>query len=309
MPRSQQTPRRDAYEVVSERIIAALEQGTVPWRQPWLTRGHRNALTSRPYRGINLLVLAISAIQREWRDPRWLTFRQAASRGGHVRRGERGTAVVLWRWLERDDPLTGEPAERYPLLRVYTVFNVAQCDGLELPGRRHVAFDPLERAEAIVSGYAGGPGLEHDADCAYYSPSADVVYLPPRADFRDADGYYATLFHELAHSTGHPSRLNRPNFQAGVTPFGSENYSREELLAEFTAAFLCADAGIDASRLDQSAAYVASWLRALQDDRRIAVIAASQAQRAADHILGRVADDRAEGTPEEDAMTDTEHAA
>jgi len=294
---------------VSERIIAALEQGTVPWRQPWLTRGHRNALSSRPYRGINLLVLAISAIQRECRDARWLTFRQAASKGGHVRRGERGTPVVFWRWIERRDDLTDESAERYPLLRVYTVFNVAQCDGLELPPVDGVAFDPIERAEAIVAGYAGGPALHHDGDCAWYSPAEDAVHLPPPTAFRDAGGYYATLFHELAHSTGHATRLNRPNFHADVAPFGSENYSREELLAEFAAAFLCADAGIDASRLDQSAAYVASWLRALQDDRRLAVLAASQAQRAADHILGRTADEHLGTNEQEDHEMRSEPSA
>lgn len=190
--------RRDAYQAITDRIIVALERGTVPWRTPWRARGHRNALTGRPYRGINLLVLALTALERGFDDPRWLTFRQAASRGGHVRRGEHGTQVVLWKWIEREDEADGEPAQRFPLLRLFTVFNVAQCDGLELaPADGVVAFDPLERAEAIVAGYAGGPSLHVDADCAYYLPSRDEVHLPPRASFRDAHGYYATLFHEI----------------------------------------------------------------------------------------------------------------
>lgn len=278
--------RRDAYQVFTDRIIAALERGTVPWRTPWRARGHRNALSGRPYRGINLLVLALTALERRFEDARWLTYRQATLRGGHVRRGEHGAQVVLWKWLEREDEADGEPTPRYPLLRLFTVFNVAQCDGLEPPPPDGVqAFDPLERAEAIVVGYVGGPAVDFDADRAYYVPSRDEVHVPPLASFRDAHGFYATLFHELAHSTGHPSRLSREGYQTSAR-FGSETYSREELVAEFAAAFLGHEAGIDPSCVEQSAAYIASWLRALRDDRRLAVVAAALAQRAADHILG-----------------------
>ena len=288
MSRPSKRGRRDAYQAITDRIIDALEHGTVPWRMPWRSRGFRNALTNRPYRGINLLILAIAAIQGQWEDPRWLTYRQATTRGGHVRRGERGTPVIFWTWLERHVG-TEDDVEHIPLLRVYTVFNVAQCDDLDLPPLERVAtFDSRERAEAIFVGYRDAPALHHDAECAYYSPAEDAVHLPPPGAFRDADGYYATLFHELAHSTGHAKRLARPNFQAGVAPYGSENYSREELLAEFASAFLCSEASMPASRLEQSAAYIASWLRALRDDKRLAVIAASQAQRAADHILGHL---------------------
>ena len=140
-------------------------------------------------------------------------------------------------------------------------------------------------AEAIAAGYHDGPPVICDAESAYYVPSRDEVHLPPRESFRDVHGYYATLFHELAHSTGHPRRLNREGHQSAAR-FGSESYSREELVAEFAAAFLGQEAGIDPSRAEQSAAYIASWLRALRDDRRLAVVAAGQAQRAADHILG-----------------------
>lgn len=285
--RPESRSRRDAYAAITDRIIAALERGTVPWRAPWRARGHRNALSGRPYRGINLLVLAIAALDQGFDDPRWLTYRQAMSRGGHVRRGEQGTQVVLWKWIERGDPATDPAAERYPLLRLFSVFNVTQCDDLALPAHEAVGpLDPLAEAEAIAAGYSDGPPVMCDAESAYYAPSRDEVRLPPRASFRDAHGYYATLFHELAHSTGHPSRLNREGYQSAAR-FGSEIYSREELVAEFAAAFLGQEAGIDPSRVDQSAAYIASWLRALRDDRRLAVVAAGQAQRAADHILGR----------------------
>ena len=285
--RPESRSRRDAYAAITDRIVSALERGTVPWRAPWRARGHRNALSGRPYRGINLLVLAITALEQDYDDPRWLTYRQAASRGGHVRRGEHGTQVVLWKWIEREGSVTEEAAERYPLLRLFTVFNVVQCEDLALSAHdAAIPLDPLVEAEAIAAGYHGGPPVICDAESAYYLPSRDEVHLPPRESFRDAHGYYATLFHELAHSTGHPSRLNREGYQSAAR-FGSEIYSREELVAEFAAAFLGQEAGIDPSRVEQSAAYIASWLRALRDDRRLAVVAAGQAQRAADHILGR----------------------
>jgi len=282
---------RHTYAEVTARIIAALERGTVPWRHPWRARGLRNAVSHRPYRGINLLVLSLVSMEVGYDDARWLTYRQAEQLGGHVRRGQHGTRVVFWKWPAREEEREAGPdderrGDAFPLMRLYTVFNVAQCEGLPLPdARAGEEFDALERAEAIVSGYASGPDVLHDAEAAYYVPSRDEVHLPPRGAFRDADGYYATLFHELAHSTGHRSRLEREGYQESA-PFGSPVYSREELVAEFAAAFLCQEAGIDASRLDQSAAYIASWLRALKDDRRLAVAAAGQAQRAVDHILG-----------------------
>lgn len=283
--------RRDPYAEVTARIIAALERGTVPWRHPWRARGLRNAVSHRPYRGINLLVLSLVSMEAGYDDARWLTFRQAEQLGGHVRRGQHGTRVVFWKWPAREEEREAGPdderrGDAFPLMRLYTVFNVAQCEGLALPdAEAGEEFDPLEQAEAIVSGYAGGPEILHDAEAAYYVPVQDQVHLPPRGAFRDVDGYYATLFHELAHSTGHPSRLDREGYQESAA-FGSAVYSREELVAEFAAAFLCQEAGVDAARLDQSAAYIASWLRALEDDRRLAVAAAGQAQRAVDHILG-----------------------
>lgn len=300
--RPESRSRRDAYAAITDRIIAALERGTVPWRAPWRARGHRNALSGRPYRGINLLVLAITALERGFDDPRWLTYRQAASRGSHVRRGEHGTQVVLWKWIERGDSNTDETDQRYPLLRLFTVFNVTQYEDLVLPTHdAAVPLDPLVEAEAIAAGYKDGPPVTCDAESAYYIPARDEVHLPPRESFRDAHGYYATLFHELAHSTGHPSRLNRKGHQSAAR-FGSEIYSREELVAEFAAAFLGQEAGIDPSRVEQSAAYIASWLMALRDDRRLVVVAAGQAQRAADYILRRPEVDG--GEPDEQDTTD-----
>lgn len=197
-PRKRTTERPDPYADVIARITAALERGTVPWRHPWRSRGLRNALSNRPYRGINLLMLGLVALEQRYDDPRWLTYRQAEQIGGHVRRGEHGTRVVLWKWLERPDRTDDEPVDRFPLMRLYTVFNVAQCDGLELADPdAGIAFDPVQQAEAIAGGYADGPAVLDDADAAYYVPSRDEVHLPPRPSFRAADAYYATLFHEI----------------------------------------------------------------------------------------------------------------
>ena len=280
---------RDAYQEITDRIIAALERGTVPWRTPWRARGHRNARSQRPYRGVNTLVLQTAALERGWSDPRWLTYRQARAAGGHVRRGEHGTRVVLWKWIEKPDPEEPGQVKRFPLIRLYSVFNVAQCEGVRLPRpQAEECCDPLERAEAVIAGYREGPAILHDSESAYYVPERDEVHLPPRESFGDAHGYYATLFHELAHSTGHPCRLAREGYRTAAR-FGSERYSREELVAEFGAAFVGGEAGIDPSRVEQSAAYIASWLRVLDDDRRLVVVAAGQGQRASDHILGRSA--------------------
>ena len=171
-------------------------------RTPWRARGHRNARSNRPYRGINTLVLQMTALERGWSDPRWLTYRQAEAAGGHVRRGEHGTRVVLWKWIERRDAEDPERLERFPLIRLYAVFNVDQCEGVTLPARVDGGCpDPLERAEAVIAGYRDPPTLHWDAEGAYYVPEHDEVHVPPRAAFSDAHGYYATLFHELAHST------------------------------------------------------------------------------------------------------------
>ena len=203
---------------------------------------------------------------------------------------------MLWKRIERRTRRP-EHIERFPLIRLYSVFNVARCDGVRLPARAESGCpDPLERAEAVISGYRDGPSLCRDAESAYYVPERDEVRVPPRAAFTDAHGYYATLFHELAHSTGHPSRLAREGYRTAAR-FGSERYSQEELMADFTAAILGSEAGIDPSRVHQSAAYIAFWLRVLDDDRRLVVVA-TQGQRAADHILGQSRDREADAGAE-----------
>ena len=271
------------YDVITARIIEKLEAGCVPWRKPW------NAETGAPrnirgtfYRGVNVFLLGCQS----YSDPRWLTFNQARALGGSVRKGERATPVVFWKWLDVMDPGT-KGTERVPMLRYYSVFNVEQTDGLNLPTLEKPAREhqPIEACERIAKGYTGGPSLIQGGGVACYSPSSDIVRMPQPESFTDPESYYSVLYHELAHSTGHRSRLARDGVVNPVR-FASHDYSREELVAEMCAAFLAGTAGIEPKTLDNSASYIASWLRVLRKDNRAVVIAAGQAQRAADWILG-----------------------
>ena len=286
--KARKTNKPDAYAVVTETILAALREGTAPWRMTWKTLGAQRSVHGRAYRGANAMVLAWVAMAKGYSDPRWITFRQAKKSGGHVRKGEKSVPVMFWKWIEKRDDETGE-VKRFPIARMFRVFNVEQCDELDLPAlkaaeaREH---SPLEACEAIVAGYVDGPSIAHGGDRACYSPADDAVRMPNPERFDSAEAYYTTLFHELGHSTGHADRLGRP----GVTDpiqFGSHAYSQEELVAEMTAAFLSADAGIVDETIDNSAAYCQSWLRKLENDPKMLVQAAQQAQKAADRIMGR----------------------
>jgi antirestriction protein ArdC len=276
------------YEQITERIITLLSQGTIPWQKPWEARTGlpRNFVSQKPYRGINIfLLLAMS-----YESPFWLTFRQALQLGGSVRKGEKSCPVVFWKQTIIEDKASSEP-QKVPLLRYYHVFNVAQCDGLK------IGTEPVEapvngiiKPEEIVAHMPKRPVIKHGMTRAFYSPSEDYVGLPVRERFERAEGYYATLFHELVHATGHESRLNRASLteKAG---FGSNPYCKEELIAEMGAAFLCGQAEIAERTIDNSAAYLNGWLEQLRNDRTLIVSAAAQAQKAADFILGKSYED------------------
>jgi antirestriction protein ArdC len=223
-------------------------------------------------------------------SPYWLTFKQAQELGGHVRKGEKACPVVFWKWLdvERD-----EEKERVPFLRYYSVFNAAQCEGIDahvptVPGatREH---SPVAAAQAIVDAMPKRPEIRLGLDRAFYSPGGDYVGMPNPGQFRSAEDWHSVLFHELTHSTGAECRLNRKGVSGSDgqwSAFGSNPYAKEELVAEMGAAFLCGQAGIVERTIDNSAAYVASWLARLKDDPKLVVQAAAQAQKAADFILG-----------------------
>jgi antirestriction protein ArdC len=282
----------DLYQSITNQIVAMLERGTVPWHRPWTVPGPeglpKNLVSRQPYRGINVFILLAS----QYDSPYWLTFNQAKKLGGHINKGERSSMVVFWNWLDKEtgelDSNGNRAVEKIPFLRYYNVFNVSQCtlpDGLVPALPERPAIEPIAECDRIVAGMPSPPAINHNgSNRAYYRQATDSVHMPERHRFPKQEEYYSTLFHELAHSTGHSSRLNRKTLTE-YDGFGGQNYSREELVAEMGAAFLCGMAGIENQTIDNSASYVASWLQALKADKRLAVTAAAQAQKAADYIL------------------------
>jgi antirestriction protein ArdC len=283
----------DLYQTVTDQIVAMLETGVVPWRSPILGRssaGHpKNLNTGKRYRGVNVFLLAFTAYAKGYGSSYWMTFNQAKDRGGNVRKGEKSSLVVFWKQYETTDKQTGEPV-KIPVLCYYNVFNAEQIEGVAIPDAvkfEPLDFKPIEEAEKIAAGYAGGPPVAHDGgQQAFYRPSTDTVHLPAKMRFASVEEYYATLFHELSHSTGHSSRLDRKRDTA-PQPFGSADYGKEELVAEMSAAFLCSQAGIQPSVIDNQAAYLSGWLTQLKSDKKLVISAAGQAQRAADWICGQ----------------------
>lgn len=286
--------KRDIYSQVTDQIIAELESGVLPWRKPW-SAGHPAGPVSRPlrhnsraYSGINVLMLWMAALDHGFDAPLWMTFKQAKELGGFVRKGEKGSPVVYAGTLTKEEETAeGERETReIPFLKTYTVFNVAQIEGL--PGHFTACHPPqinegqrIARAEAFVA--ATGAEIAHGGNRAFYAPGPDRVSMPDFASFRSAEAYYGTLGHELIHWTGHGSRLDR---QRNKDRFGSEAYAMEELVAEIGAAFLCADLALAPQIREDHAPYIAGWLKALKEDRRAIFTAAAAAQKAADYLHG-----------------------
>ena len=279
-------PHASVYEIVTSRILAELERGEIPWRKPWRTLPPANLISKKPYRGINVFLLALAGYGSQY----WLTFNQANQLGGNIRKGEHGTKIVFWKFDKFEtETADGETEERKSaFLRYYTVFNLEQTEGLKALLALPPAF-PIESAEEIVKGMPSPPGFEQDAQAAYI-PSRDTVTMPSRTAFDSQAEFYSTLFHELTHSTGHAKRLAREGFDS-PQKFGSESYSKEELIAEMGSAMLCGVAGIEQATISNSAAYLQSWIKRLKADSRLVVSAASAAQKAADYIRGESAKD------------------
>jgi antirestriction protein ArdC len=303
----------DIYAEITDRVCAELEKGNIPWHKPWLrlSINYRNEKvevdptscaysrsTGKPYSLLNQMLLG--------RAGEYATFKQIQEAGGKVKKGEKSSMVVFWKFIEskKVNAQGEEEVERIPVLRYFSVFHVAtQVEGLE-PKKRPVCdvvqvpdapsadaeWDAAEEADAVVRAYLERTGVtlteQIGSDRAFYSPAFDSVTVPARAQFKDAAEFYSTLFHELTHSTGHKSRLDRFS-TAGSHAFGSENYSKEELVAEIGAAALNNQFGLETkSSFRNSAAYIQSWLSALRDDKRLLVSAASRAEKAVNLILG-----------------------
>ena len=287
-PRFQSTAehvRRNAYDVVTDRVLGLLESGTVPWRRPWSAAVDtpRN-MQGRHYRGINTWLLG----GQGYGSPYWLTWKQIHEHDGRVLKGERSTPVVFWKQLEVADE-DGE-TRKVPIARLYNVWNLEQCQGIEPPGEQQAPsrtpVEPLAAAERIVDAMPDPPAIKVAGIRAFYRPGEDLAQVPFASRFASEEEWYATLFHELGHATGHEKRLNRPEVM-GTEELGPVDYGREELVAEFTASYLCAEAGIAPATIENQAAYIENWTRALKKDGRALVVVAGAAQRAADHILDR----------------------
>ena len=271
----------DIYAVVTDRIVAQLEAGQIPWHKPWVASGQAvSHSTGKPYSLLNQLLLG--------QPGEYVTFKQAQQEGGRVRKGEKAQMVVFWKWIDQEDKDTGEK-KQVPFLRYFSVFRLSQCEGLtakhapQLPNTAHAD----QQAEAVIANYVqcSGVTISHqDGDKACYHPASDSITLPRMEQFANTAAYYSTAFHELTHSTGHASRLNRLEKTAF---FGSDAYSKEELIAEIGAAALLQHVGLETTHsFTNSAAYIQSWLKALQNDKWLIVSAAGRAEKAVALILG-----------------------
>ena len=271
----------DIYAEVTNRIIDQLEKGQIPWQKPWIASGSAiSRATGKPYSLLNQMILG--------RGGEYLTFAQCQKEGGKIRKGEKSQMVVFWKFIEQEDEETHEK-KQVPFLRYYSVFHIDQCEGLTAKHTKPLAqtANPDATAERIIYDYLSREGvtLKHqEGDRAFYQPSTDSITLPLLAQFAETAEYYSTAFHELTHSTGHASRLDRLSKTAY---FVSEAYSKEELIAEIGAAALVNHAGLEtANSFRNSAAYVQNWLKVLRDDKRFIVSAAGKAEKAVSMILG-----------------------
>lgn len=278
--------KTDIYQTVTDSIITALEAGVKPWACPWqrvagMSGLPSNYATGAAYSGMNIMLLWCSALEQGFSDSRWMTYKQAQAAGGQVRRGEHGTTAIFYTTLEKEND-AGD-TEHIPMLKTFTVFNVEQIDDLSLTAETvvpEVTFDPLPQAEKLFR--SSGAKIIEKGQNAFFSPSNDEVWLPERHLFSDAANFYATGLHELVHWSGGKSRLNREM----KGRFGSEVYAFEELIAELGSAFLMADLGIDGEVQHES--YIASWLKALKNDKRYIFKAASAASKAHRYLMEKV---------------------
>lgn len=288
--------KRDHRQEVTDSIVRMLEEGVALWQKPWESAGMPfNPTTEKAYRGGNAIHLMATGLSRGYEDPRWMTYKQAAENGWQVRNGAKGTAIEFWEVNAKAEEKAGEPAigdndesakgsQRRLIHRIYTVFNANQIEGVPAYERpQPTAFEAVQSGERILAN--SGAKIAHDQrDRAFYSRSSDSIHLPPKDAFKDAPGYYGTALHELAHWTGHPSRLNRPTLTESYR-FGDLNYAKEELRAELASVFIAAEVGVPHDSANH-AAYVGSWIKALKEDKNEIFRAAYDASTATDFVLG-----------------------
>ena len=277
--------RKDMYEIINSMIMDKLKNGKMPWKQTWNNYGPaRNYVSKKAYRGINAMILN----NTEYDYPLFLTFLQVKELGGFIKRGSKSIEVIYWKTLQFENE---DVTKRIPFLKYYNVFNVDCVEGVKLKLPTIFVNDSIYACEKIINEMPSRPIIEHGGDKPYYNWLEDRVKIPSRDNFIGSDEYYATLFHELAHSTGHTSRLNRETCMKPVA-FGSPDYCKEELVAEIATCFLCGEAGISNSTIDNSSAYIQFWVERLthllKEDNKAFVRASALAQKATDFILNTV---------------------
>ena len=280
------TTKANVYEMVTDRIIAELEKGNIPWKRPWtgVRSGAYNRITKKPYSIINQILLKHSGS--------YATFKQWSDLGGHIKKGEKSEIVVFWKILEQveTNEETGEKEiKKIPLLRYYNVFHISQVEGVEPLEVPFKEVEPIEEADKIITMYVNREHIDFEelpSNEAFYSPSNDRVVVPMKEQYENINEYYSTTFHELTHSTGHKSRLDRLESGA-IASFGSETYSKEELVAEIGSASIMNMLGIETPQtFKNSTAYIQSWLKVLKSDNKFIVSASSRAEKAVNYILG-----------------------
>jgi antirestriction protein ArdC len=287
LKRGERRKAMNVYEIVTEKIIAELERGVTPWRKPWTAEAPCNLVSGKPYRGINTFLLGSQGYGSRY----WLTYNQASKLGGNVRRGEKSSLVVFWHIGTEKVIRQADGTERKSkpiLLRYYSVFNLTQTDGISEKlglGKAIPIVPNIAECDRIIAEMPNPPKREQ-SERAWYRPSSDTVGMPAKELFSKPEEFYSTYFHELTHSTGHASRVGREGIEH-LNEFGSESYSKEELVAEMGAAMLCGVTGIAPATIENSAAYLKGWLDRLRSDAKLIVSAASQAQKAADYILDK----------------------
>jgi antirestriction protein ArdC len=268
------------YSEITQSIIEQLEQGAAPWIKPWKadSSADKNLVSQKPYQGINRLLLGMSSMVKGYSVPVWASYKQWESIGANVKKGEKGTKIVFYSPVTKQDKQTGD-IEKYAVLKTYFVFNAAQVEGIDIVPAEQTdkEFTAVELAEQRI--IKTGAAISHGGDAAFYMPSADRIQLPHKSAFNSEANYYATAFHELAHWTGSKNRLDR-DLDKGR--FGNPAYAFEELVAEMSAAFLCSDYGIQGEL--RHAGYIGHWLKALREDSKAVFKAAALAQKAADYI-------------------------
>jgi len=285
--------KTDIYQTVTNNILAAMENGIIPWRKPFKTSFSPipiNFSTGKVYRGINVFLLNLACLQYGYPKNVWLTFRQAKQMGGYVKKGQSSETILFWKSIAINEKNLSQVEESESIknvyiARTYNVFNIDQCEGIDTDSEILSTARSMGSCENV---YARYPEIRPEVNLglsSFYVPALDQIRIPGVGDFHSASDYYATLFHELVHSTGHVSRLNRE----GISEAKHSNkirYSKEELIAEMGASFLCAFTGIEKPDLtNNSAAYLQSWLQVFKQDKTMVVKAASQAQNAVDFIL------------------------